>query len=164
MKNPVREYLLSNSRDQEEILTTLLEDPKESFDSLFSYRGPYPEQLGPQDVFPDLIYPLLRRITQENPELLLTRDLKQLKSGEREIFYRLAADSQNELCAPLLLQAFQDRSIAAKHIAIMAVQSLPSLQTQEVKELLEHLASLPSLDSLKEDIQESIACIEWSKG
>ncbi len=142
MRNIIRDYLAAPNDKRNGALKALLGSPKEAFETLLNFKGPYPDNIHVVDVFPDYLQPLLSSLIGKLPHLLLEADLTKMDPGKRWILISIAIELKNSEFAPIILAALKDRSTIVRELAVEAVAKLQYLRTPQAKAQLEKLKDL----------------------
>lgn len=126
------------------VLDELALRPREAFEALLNFQGPYPEGVHPIDVHEDLLCGLLTGLLRRCPELLIGPDPAKIPSRPF-ILISAAIAADDPRFADTILSGLRQRSIDLKLAALDGIVRRPFLRTPEVKARLQELMGMKSI-------------------
>lgn len=160
----IQDYLAAPADRKAATLEELARRPDEAFNTLMTFKGPYPKHAHAIDVFPDYLAPLLRDLLLRHPRLLFEGDLSEMPSGKRWILLDAAISSQSPQFVDLIIAGLSDRAVDVKQRVVNGILEHAFLRTPAARPLLEELLALKSMAWFRGEIQRALDSIDKALG
>jgi hypothetical protein len=138
------QYVTSPKAKRPLIVNKLSISPDAAFETIFAFRGPYPESLHPREVH-ETLFALLPDLLKICPRLFIECEIKTLAPDQRYQLICAAIETQESRFKDGILSGLKDRSIYVKLLVIDAIRRYRFLRTADARKELERLLTVKSI-------------------